>query len=309
MDARDNTGRPLKSIGIISARDAAYHPNRRLLEAAAQRGSHAVLIDPYQVRPVIRAGRTVFLGRPDPARLNVILPRQGATVGDSSLALIQGLAHMGIPLVNGPAAIRIARNKMTTLQVLASAGIPVPDTVLVNAQDHFTRAAAELGGYPLVVKAVSGRQGDDILLIENPRQADAFLQRPWSPRTGFILQQFIPPEARRDLRVLVVGGRVAGAVTLRPAAGDFRANFHLTGHARMTKPAPAVAETALKAATAAGLDIAGVDMLLDAQGRLVIIEINYAPGFQGLEKATGLDVAGRIIDYALWKGQVRQGAD
>jgi len=289
------------NIGIITVRDSDYHPNGRLIEAAAGKGHRAFLIHPYRLWPRVNEHGLGLEGLPSQISLDVVLPRQGATIGESSLTLIHHLSRMGIPLINGYQAVCLSRSQIMTLQALSAENLPVPDTVFVNSAEGIRHAVTCLGGYPVVVKQVSGRQGKGIRLINDDTQAGSIFPDGLDNPTGILLQRFIPTTGRQDVRVLTIGNNALGAVEVRPTEGDFRANYHLTRDARPKKLTASIAETALKAARAVGLDIAGVDLIIDANGRTHIIEVNYAPGFQGFEKTTGLDVAGEIIDFAVAK--------
>jgi ribosomal protein S6--L-glutamate ligase len=288
-------------IGIITARDSDYHPNARLLASAAEKGHRAWLIHPYRLWPRINGRNLELAGELALQDLDVAMPRQGATIGESSLTLIHHLSQMGMPLVNGFEAVCTTRSQIMTLQVLAAAGIPVPDTLFVNSELGFEESVAQVGGFPVVVKQVSGRQGTGIYLVETSDQAATISRNDLDPRIGILVQRYLTTPYRQDLRVLVINGEAVAAMQMRPVEGDFRANFHLTRESRPFKITPLVGSLAVKAAQAVGLDIAGVDIIVDGQKNFYIIEVNYAPGFKGLERATGLDIAGMMIDCAIDK--------
>ena len=285
------------NIGIITVRDRDYHPNRRFSEAASEQGHRITLVHPYRVWPVLKGGEPSLVGEQDMEPLDVVLPRQGATIGDSCLALIRHFSLKGIPLVNDLDSIRLAKNKFLTLQALSAPRIPVPETVFINSPEGFKEATERLGGYPVVAKQVSGRQGEGIVLVETNDDAESVTRDHLDRRKGLLVQRFIPPAGRQDIRVLVVGGKNIGAMELRPREGDFRANFHLSKESRLKDLSPEQEKIALNAASAVGLEIAGVDLIVDKKDRVSVIEVNYSPGFNGLEAATGLDIAGRIVKY------------
>lgn len=284
-------------LAVISVRGPEFHPNRRLAQAAQDRGHELVLLHPFRTWPALGGPGPTLLGEQDAADLEAALPRLGATVSDYSLALISHLETMGLTVINRAAAIRLAGHKYLTLQALAAAGLPVPETVLVNRPEGWAPALERLGGYPLVLKLARGRQGQGVCLLEGAGQARRAQELLLHQRQGLLLQRYCPPAGRRDLRVLVVGGRAAAAVSLTPAPGEFRSNVHLGGAARAMEPSGEPARLALAACRALGLEIAGVDLMDTPQG-LLLLEANYSPGFQGLEQATGLDVAGLILDHA-----------
>ena len=285
-------------IGIITIQEPGYHPNRRLLEAASKAGHQGILIHPYRLWPKTAAGRLDVTGAISAPLPQVALTRQGAQIGDACLALIHQFKLMGVPLVNGHAAVSIARNKFLTQQVLTAAGLPSPDTVFVNDESGFFWAVDQLGGYPVVAKQTSGRQGDGVLRIMDVSDARQRALPALDRRRGLMVQRYLPVEQRRDIRALVIDGEVVCAATLIPATGEFRANFHLGGNIRDTALSCKLESIAVGAATAVGCDVAGVDMIVDKDDRPFIVEVNYAPGFKGLEAATGLDIAGRIVQFA-----------
>lgn len=292
------------SIGLITVRDGQYHPNRRLMEAASLRGHTVVRIHPYRCWPGFKnRGETVFFSDNEKVAPDVVLPRQGADVGSSCLALIRQFQLAGIPVVNDFDAVRISRHQFYTLQALSTAKIPFPDSVFVNSPEGLFRAIEDLGGYPVVVKQVSRRQGRGVLKIEKARMADAVitdhLEKPQKERKGLLVQRYLSPSGRQDIRVLIIGSKVAGAQTLSPPPGDFRANFHLSGRSGRFAITSQIEDLCLRAARAVGLAIAGIDIMVDNRGVVLVGEINYAPGFKGLEAATGQDIAGKIIDYAV----------
>jgi ribosomal protein S6--L-glutamate ligase len=285
-------------IGIITVQGPGYHRNHRLLEAARKAGHQGTLIHPYRQWPMTAAGRLEVTGADSSPLPHVVLPRQGAQIGDACLSLIHQFQLMGIPLVNDHGAVSITRNKFLTQQVLTAAGLPCPDTVFVNDESGFFRAVDQLGGYPVVAKQTSGRQGDGVLRIMDAGDAGQRALPALDRRRGLIVQRYLPPDKRLDLRALVIDGEVVCAASLIPSTGEFRANFHLGGNIEAAALGGELEPIAVGAATAVGCDVAGVDIIVDKDDRPFIVEVNYSPGFKGLEAATGLDIAGRIIHFA-----------
>ncbi|MEA1969158.1 MAG: RimK family alpha-L-glutamate ligase [Thermodesulfobacteriota bacterium] len=229
---------------------------------------------------------------------DVVIPRQGAMIGTFSLTLTSHFKNMGIPMVNDIEPIIIASNQFLTLQHLARTGISVPDTLFISSLDNLSGAVHILGGYPVIAKEINGRQGRGVFLLDSKNEALSVALSFLDREKGLLLQRFIPIKGRRDIRVLVVGGKVAGAMELFTSGEDFRANYHLNNRAAKINLSKEMKDAAVKAASAVGLDIAGVDLIVDKKGRIMVIEVNYSPGFKGIEKTTGLDIAGLIIDYA-----------
>ncbi|MCB2193272.1 MAG: RimK family alpha-L-glutamate ligase [Deltaproteobacteria bacterium] len=284
-------------LAVISVQGEGYHPNHRLLEAAAARGLDLTLMHPFRTWCALGQGGAGLLdGRPAP---DVAFPRVGSTISPYTLLLLRHLELMGCRLVNRPGPVETASFKDRCLQSLSAAGIKVPDTVFINRAQAWEAAVDRLGGYPLVAKLPQGRQGRGVALIQGEEQA-LLVRRLWlRQRRGLLLQRYLPPQGRRDIRVLVVGGRAAAAVELTPPPGEFRANVHLGGQARAKDPGGEAGRLAVKACRALDLDIAGVDLVHQGTKVYYAMEVNHSPGFQGLEEATGLDVAGLLIDHAL----------
>ncbi|MCF8080687.1 MAG: hypothetical protein K9K88_15510, partial [Desulfobacterales bacterium] len=184
------------NIGIVTVNDRDYHPNRRLLEASAARGHRASLVHPYRSWPAVVDGRLRFAGRP--VDVDLLLPRQGAEIGDSSLSLLEQAVQAGVAVVNGPAAVRLAASKYRTCRMLAQAGIPVPDTVLVNSPDAAPEGAGAVGGSRAVVKPGSGRHGEGVFLPGDAGSCRRYLESVRDLKPGVVLQRFIAPVGRKD---------------------------------------------------------------------------------------------------------------
>ena len=298
-------------IGVITINDLAFHPNGRLDQAARHRGHRLMLINPYHLVCVLENGISEIAGGQSAVSKelpDVVLPRQGSPMGEHGFVVLRQFAAMGIPLVNGLEGVTIARHQYITLQVLAADGIPVPDTCFVTRAAPFFDAVDRLGGYPVVVKQPSGMGGDGVFKIDDADQAGIFVNTRLDPVKGLLVQRFFPTSGRLDARILVVGGRVAGAMTLTPATNDFRTNIHQHGRAQAFDPPASWKETAVEAARACRLDIAGVDMMGSPGGSPSVIEVNYSPGFRGLEAATGMDIAMKLIDFAVQKAGATSGS-
>ena len=197
------------NIGIITAEGYDYPPTKRLVESANMKGHRIIVVDPIYVWPVLLSGNPDLEGDIDILKLDVVLPRQGATVNDSSLKLVPHFQHIGVPLVNKLDAIRLAKDQFLTLQALSASQIPIPDTGFINAFEGFRSVLNRLGGYPVVVKQVSGRVGEGVFLVNNEQKTRLILHNNLETGKGMLIQRFIPPENRLDIRVLVIGRKVA----------------------------------------------------------------------------------------------------
>lgn len=286
-------------IGVITVRGPDYHPTRRLIEAAAQRGCRILPMHPYRIWPACLNGQPALIGHPEVAQIRAVMPRQGAEIKDACLPLIAHFEQMGLAVINTRKAIEGVRNKYAALQTLTAARLPVVDTIFINAREGLAAVWQHFGPEVAVVKPVSGRQGANIALFKQGDRLTDGLNAELDRGRGLLFQRFISPRGRSDLRVLVVGGRVAGAMALTPPAGEFRANYHLGAAGRSIRLAPEVEALALQAVRVMDLKIAGVDLMIDSAQRTYINEVNYAPGFRGLEAVTGRDMAGVMIDYVM----------
>ena len=285
------------NIGILTINDFDFHPNMRLQQAAKKLGHEIILINPYKMLVTLKNDEFGFSIEGMPRKPDVILPRQGSPMGDYGLSLLRQFIQMGIPLVNGRKGVTITRNQYITLQALASSHIPVPTSCFITEKFKFSKAVEFLGGYPVVVKQVDGMGGDGVIRVDRHKDAMYFLDKHLKARKGLVVQEFIPSEGRMDIRLLVIGNQVAGAMKLEPGKKDFRANINQNGQANKMEPSTRWINLAVDAAKACCLEIAGVDMIVEKGGHPKIIEVNYSPGFKGLEAATGLNIAQKIIEY------------
>ncbi len=285
------------NIGIMTVNDISFHPTRRLTQAAEKKGYTTILINPYKMLSGIEQGRFQYFIKDLSQMPDVVLPRQGSPMGEYGLALLRQFMHLGIPLVNGLDGITIARNQYITLQTLAAAGLPVPDTFFITAEAGFHRAVECLSGYPVVVKQMDGMGGEGVDLVNKEDDIQDLCEKRLKGKKGLVVQRLISPDHRKDLRILVVGNQVAGAMALTPKKGEFRSNFHMDGKARSIALSPQWEDMAIEAARACHLEIAGVDLIVTADGTPYIMEVNYSPGFRGLEGVTGIDIAEKIINY------------
>lgn len=291
--------RPQMELWILSVRDHRYHPNRRLLEAAGLLRQKASLVHPGRLYLGIDGRELVLKGGGDLRPPDILLPRIGATIKEFGLTAIRHFQLMGVSVVNGFEAILLSSNKFLSMQTLAVGGIPVLETRYASNRSNFGDALASLGGFPIIVKLSSSRQGSGVHLFDSMDKAMPTLEEQLDKGHGILMQRFIPPEERRDFRVLVGRGEVLGAMSLKPRPGEFRSNVHLGGVAEPVEASGEMASLALRSAEALGLDIAGVDMVQDDHNGLCVIEVNSTPGFKGLETCTGKDIATAIIRCSL----------
>lgn len=284
-------------IGILTTRTERYHPNRRMTEAAREMGHEPVLIHP--LRCSIQVGQPdssiLYGGGPFPI-IDVLLPRIGATIDDFELTVVRHLESMGIPLVNDYRSLLLSRDKFLTLQTLDALGIQVPKSVLVVRERSIQRLISKMGGYPVVLKARRGRQGKGVMLAENSQALEFVLQHQKNG-SGLMVQEFVRESSGRDVRILIIGGRVVAAMMRVSKKGEFRANIRLKARGRPFEPSKQMVDVARTSAKAIGLDVAGVDMVFSNKGPLVI-EVNSTPGFRELERVFRKDMAKTILSHA-----------
>lgn len=294
-------------MAILSRKRSLYSTSR-MVEAIRQRGHRALVLDTLRCNLVLARGHPRMTYRGVEVRgLDVVIPRIGASITPYGLAVVSHLESMGVPVLNDAPSIARSRDKLRCLQLLTRAGLDVPRTVMARDREHLSELLEEVGGLPAVVKLLRGTQGVGVMLASTIAELQGILATFQDLGQEFVLQELVRESRGRDLRALVVGGRLVGAMRRKAKSGEFRSNLHRGGQGKPVMPAPAYVEAALRATRAVGLEVAGVDLLETRSGPKVL-EVNSSPGFEGMERATGLDVAGAIVDRALALVRTRQGA-
>lgn len=284
-------------IGIYSLRNHRYHPNRRLFEAARDLNHQAILVNPKKLLMEVSDQGLRIDSVTRSLQVDVIMPRIGANIKEYALTMVRHFELMGITVINNFESILLARNKLLTVQTLFQKGIPVPESRYVSNWSNFEKAVSSLDCFPLVIKKPFSRQGKGVYLIDSIEKSRPLLDGLLNTVEGLLVQKFIPPEKRREIRIMVVGESVIGAMSLIPKKGDFRSNVHLNGRTEKIDPTEEMSTIAIKSTQAVGLDISGVDIIEEENGALRVIDVNYSPGFKGLEKCTGKNIAAEIIRY------------
>lgn len=286
-------------IGILSYKNIKYHPNRRLIEASGNLRHRAILLNPKRIFLNINGDLGASMINGSRIRVDTIVPRIGSTIKEYPLTMIRHFELSGIPSINNYSAISIARNKFLTMQTLKQAELPVIESRYVSNIRNLREAYKEMGGGRVILKLSQGRQGKGVFLINSVKETSKLCGNILGTGKGLIIQRFIPPEARRDIRVLIAGNRVLGAMSVRPKKGEFRSNVHLGGRPEPIQPSKELKRLSIKAVKSIGLDIAGVDIIEDSRGNKWIVDVNYSPGFRGLERVTGKDIASEIIKFII----------
>ena len=282
---------------VVLSRKKALYSTRRLLEAARARHFRARVVDVMRCNLVLADEPRLFHRGKELTRIAVALPRIGASVTAIGVSVVRHLEAMGVPLVNSASAIARSRDKLAALQQLAGAGVPVPRTVLARGGGDVREMVAQVGGLPAILKLIQGTQGVGVMIAHSEAEVESILGTLWDLGQEILLQEFVAEAKGRDVRALVVGERVVGAMRREARKGEFRSNLHRGGLGSAVQLEPAYSDAAVRAARVLGLEVAGVDLLESADGPKVM-ELNSSPGFEGLERATGLDIAGEIIGHA-----------
>jgi ribosomal protein S6--L-glutamate ligase len=285
-------------IAILS-RKASLYSTSRLTEACQQRGAEVSVLDPLQCLVKLSKRRPeVFHYGERVAGLDGVVPRIGASITFYGLAVLRQLEMMGVFPANESQAIARSRDKLRSLQLLSRHDIGIPPTAFVRRREDVRSAIRKVGGAPVILKLLEGTQGMGVILAETAKSAESVLDAMYSLKQNILIQAFIEEAAGTDYRAIVVGQRVVAAMTRQAGEGEFRSNLHRGGSARGVTLDPAFERTAIHAAEVLGLNIAGVDMLPAREGPMVL-EVNSSPGLEGIEKATGIDVAGAMIDFVV----------
>jgi len=283
-------------IAILS-RDASLYSTQRLKEAGEARGHDVRIIDYLRCYMNVAAHRPqVFFQGQRLEGIDAVIPRIGSTHTVYGTAVVRQFELLGSQSANPSQSIARARDKLRALQLLADNKIPLPVTGYAHSTKDIDGLLETVGGAPVVVKLLEGTQGVGVVLAETKRAAEAVIAAFRQLDANILVQEYIKEAGASDIRALVVGGRVVAAIKRTGAPGDFRSNLHRGGTAEVVRLAPEERRLAVKATRTLGLNVAGVDILRSNHGP-VVIEINASPGLEGVETATRIDVAGKIVEF------------
>ena len=284
------------NIGILS-RNQNLYSTKRLHEACEQRGHHVQVIDHLKCNLVMEQNRpSVIYHGHQLDQLDAIIPRIGASVTFYGSAVVRQFEMMKVfTAVESQALIR-SRDKLRSLQILSRAGLGLPKTVFTNYSRDTESVLTAVGGAPVIIKLLEGTQGLGVVLAENKKAASSVIEAFNGLKARVIVQEFVKEAGGADIRAFVVDGQVVGAMKRQAKEGEFRSNLHRGGTSSVIKLSRAEKSAAILAAKKLGLGVAGVDMLQSSRGPL-ILEVNSSPGLEGIENATGIDIAGKIVEY------------
>ncbi|MDQ3617140.1 MAG: 30S ribosomal protein S6--L-glutamate ligase [Pseudomonadota bacterium] len=292
----------------ILSRNTKLYSTRRLVEAARERRHSVRVLDPLRCYMRIDSDgfKMHYKGR-EIAGYHVVIPRIGASVTRYGTAVLRQFELMGTFTPNPSDAILRARDKLRSHQMLAAQGIGMPATVFGDNPDDTADLLSMLGPPPHVIKLNEGTQGAGVMLTEKLSASRGVIEALRGLYAQFLVQEFVAEAKGADLRCFVVGGKVVAAMKRQAPKGDFRSNLHRGGHAKGVKATAAEQDVAIRAARVLGLGVAGVDLIRSHRGPLVL-EVNASPGLEGIEEASGVDVAGEIVDYAVLRYRKRAAA-
>ncbi len=281
----------------MMARNPNLYSHRRLKEAAETRGHEMHVINTLRCYMNIASRRPeMYYNGEKLEGFDAVIPRIGASITFYGLAVLRQFEMMGVFPLNESVAIGRSRDKLRSMQLLARDGIGLPVTTFAHDPKQTEEVLKLAGGAPLVVKLLEGTQGLGVVLADTDRSAKSVIEAFRATNTNILIQEFIKEAGGTDIRALVVGGKVVAAMKRTGAEGEFRSNLHRGGSAEVVKLTPEERSTAIRAAKSMGLSVCGVDMLRANHGA-VVMEVNSSPGLEGVEKATGIDIAGLIIEH------------
>ena len=283
-------------IAILSRNENLYS-TKRLKEAGEARGHEVDVIDTLHCYMDITSSRpTVRYQGKELPKYDAIIPRIGASVTFYGTAVARQFEMMGTFNVNESVAISRSRDKLRSLQLLSRKGIGLPRTGFASKPDKVKDLIKNVGGAPVVIKLLEGTQGIGVVLADTAKAAEAIIEAFMGLKANILVQEFIEEAGGADIRCLVIGGKVVAAMKRQGAEGEFRSNLHRGGTAQIVRLTKAERETAVNAAKVMGLNCCGVDLLQSKNGPMVM-EVNSSPGLEGIENATGKDVATMLIEF------------
>jgi ribosomal protein S6--L-glutamate ligase len=283
-------------VGILS-RNSKLYSTRRLAEACRERGHDCRIIDYLKCYMNINSEKPVVHYKEEVLDdIDAIIPRIGASQTFYGTAVVRQFEMGGVYSVNESVAISRSRDKLRALQILSKKKLGLPTTSFGHATKMTDDLLEIAGTAPVIIKVLEGTQGKGVVLSETKKAAESVIDLLRGVKSHFLVQEFVKEAGGADIRCFVIGDKVIAAMKRQGPEGEFRSNLHRGGSAQIIKITKQERETAVKAARAMGLNVAGVDLLRSERGPL-IMEVNSSPGLEGIEKTTGLDVAAKIVEF------------
>ena len=283
-------------IGILSQNRKLYSTSR-LVEAAELRGHKVQVINPLRCYMNIASfNPEIHYDGKELTGFDAVIPRIGASITFYGTAVVRQFEMMGVFPLNESVAISRSRDKLRSLQLLSRKGVGLPVTGFAHSPNDTADLLNLVGGAPVIVKLLEGTQGKGVVLAETRKAAESVVEAFRGLNANFLVQEFVKEAAGADIRCFVIGDKVVAAMKRQAQEGEFRSNLHRGGTAELIRITPEERATAVRASRIMGLNVSGVDILRSNHGP-VVMEVNSSPGLEGIEKATGKDVAGLIIEY------------
>jgi ribosomal protein S6--L-glutamate ligase len=281
----------------ILSRNPKLYSTSRLVKAAEERGHEVRVLDALRCYMNITSSRpSIHYKGENLAGFDAVIPRIGASITFYGTAVLRQFEMMGVYPLNESVAISRSRDKLRSLQLLARKGIGLPVTGFAHSPDDIDDLINMVNGAPLVIKLLEGTQGIGVVLAETKQAAESVIQAFMGLSANILTQEFIKEAGGADIRCFIVGDKVVASMKRQGREGEFRSNLHRGGSASLIRITPEERSTAVRAANIMGLNVAGVDLLRSNHGP-VVMEVNSSPGLAGIEKSSGKDIAGMIIDF------------
>ena len=280
---------------VILSRGPKLYSTKRLASEAEKAGWDVKILDPLALTVIVdeRGGKIFYRGWP--VECEAIIPRIGYSITEEGVRRVRQFERMGVIVMNSSDGITRSRDKLIACQMMSSGNIPVPITAQVVSWEDTNRAISRVGGTPCVVKATEGTHGAAVFLAKTDQHARQLVYQMLERDMRPLVQEYIEESHGKDIRALVVGGKVVACMRRKANGDEFRSNFHLGGNVEKVTIDPDYEKIAIKAARILGLEIAGVDLLESDRGALVL-EVNSSPGLEGIEKASEVNVAAAVSD-------------
>jgi ribosomal protein S6--L-glutamate ligase len=283
-------------IAVLSTNPDLYS-TRRLVEAIKLKGHKPVVIDHVKCFVMIEGGKPTIIYKGKAIKgIDAVIPRIGTSVNAFGCAVVRQFELMKIFTTVKSQAILRSRDKLRSMQVLAKSGVDIPKTVFAKNPAQVNELINMVGGPPVIIKLLEGTQGVGVVLAETTKAAKSTIEAFYGLRANFLIQEFIAESKGADIRAFVIGNKVVAAMKRQGHEGDFRSNLHRGGEGSLVELTPEEEQTAIAAAKALGVRIAGVDLLQSERGPLVM-EVNSSPGLKGIEEISGIDIASLIVAY------------
>ncbi len=282
---------------LILSRGPKLYSTKRLQEACKESGHDVRIINPLELSINVKQGKPELLYKNKKlGKVDAVIPRIGASITFFGTAVVRQFEQMGKHCLNSALGIITARDKLSSIQLLARHNIGIPQTIFVKDSALVLPAIKEIGGAPVIIKLLEGTQGKGVILAETNKVAESIIETLHVSKQNVLIQKFVKESKGRDIRAIVVGNTVVASMRRTAQGDEFRSNVHRGGAVQKINLKEIYSETAIKATHILGLNVAGVDMLETATGPQ-IIEVNSSPGLEGIERATGVNVAQYFVQF------------